>query len=124
MNQGTKVSRNCHSLMTNRWILALVFHVWSCVNPAFAIERELFGVRLGSQYETTKAELTSKYGKPYISQVRGEETINAFVFDKNLEALLVIGARKPNAEYVSWVEVSGPKRIPGLKFPGNLNLGD
>jgi hypothetical protein len=91
--------------------------------PSFSIEKELLGIRLGSDYQTTKDTLISKYGKPYKSE-RTNQFYDVFIRDEKPPNNIIIGTNKKYPHNIAWIQVSGDKPIPDLGFIGGINLGE
>jgi hypothetical protein len=112
--------------MISRKINLIVIIIFFCVlypSSSFSIEKELLGIRLGSDYETTKKTLISKYGKPFKSE-RTNQIFDLFIRDEKPANNIIIGTNEKYPNNLAWIQVSGDKPIPDLGFIGGINLGE
>ena len=92
---------------------------------AFAIQRELLGIRLGSPIDSVYTRLQQQYGEPYIQGSQTDWKYAAFLVDRDSEQLVVVywGTEDGLEGKVTSVEVKGLTPI-GTEDACGLRLGD
>jgi hypothetical protein len=125
MKGQSKIRRKNHRMMHVHKILkrflSLSFFICASM-PAFPIEKELLGVKLGADYREAIAFLTEKYGPPVKSE-RTTQHYDVFLFGEERANNIIIGNHKNIESSVAWIQASGDKPIENLKFLGDLNVG-
>ena len=89
---------------------------------AWAIERVLYGIRLGSGYSQTRQMLIDKHGPPLLSKRDGAR-YDSFLIGETERNSVTIGGNREHKGYVESVELSGSHPITDLHFIGGINLG-
>jgi len=72
-----------------RIVLIVVTLALTCVT-ALAIQRELFGIKLGISFEDTDRMLQSKYGKPVVQTTDGDWNVVGYLIDKTKQQLVLV----------------------------------
>jgi hypothetical protein len=73
----------------NRFVLIVVILALTCAT-VHAIQRELFGIRLGTSFEDTDRILQSKYGKPVVQTTDGDWNVVGYLIDKTKQQLVLV----------------------------------
>ena len=89
---------------------------------AWAIEKVLYGIRLGSDYGQTRQMLIGRHGQPLLSKRDGAH-YDSFRIGKTERNSITIGGNEKHKGYVESVALSGSDPIAGLHFIGGINLG-
>lgn len=95
---------------------------WITASPAFALERELFGVSLGENYERARSMLTVKYGEPLRSSA-APARFDAFAVGREGHGTLIISSTEDLAGFVTAVQLSAKEPIDGFRFLAGIEFG-
>ncbi len=112
-------------MKTSMTRIALII-ITVCISfEASAIQRELFGITLGSNIVEARSALQKRYGEPYMAAEQNGWQFEAFIIDREQEQIIVVigDAGESLKDRVTSVELKGLSPI-GSEDVCGIRLGD